>query len=77
MEDGGGDLLECAGPVCAPNPPNGLAGASGFRCYVLVRGLFGTRLGLSAPFIKWLGVATNVAMLLASDLLMYYFVRSL
>ena len=29
------------------------------------------------PFIKWLGVATDVAMMVASDLQMYYFIRSL
>ena len=29
------------------------------------------------PFIKWIGVATVVAKMVASDYLMYYFVRSL
>lgn len=29
------------------------------------------------PFIIWIGVATVVAKMVASDLLMYYFVRSL
>jgi hypothetical protein len=29
------------------------------------------------PFIKWIGVATDVAKMAASDILMYYFVRSL
>jgi hypothetical protein len=29
------------------------------------------------PFIKWIEVATDVAKMMASDLLMYYFVRSL
>ena len=29
------------------------------------------------PFIKWIGVAIVVAKMVASDYLMYYFVRSL
>ena len=29
------------------------------------------------PFIEWIGVATDVAKMAASDILMYYFVRSL
>ena len=29
------------------------------------------------PFIKWIGVAIDVAKMVASDYLMYYFVRSL
>ena len=29
------------------------------------------------PFINWIGVATDVAKTVASDLLMYHFVRSL
>ena len=29
------------------------------------------------PFIKWIGVATDVAKMVTSDYLMYYFVRSL
>ena len=33
--------------------------------------------GLPAPFIKWLGVATVVAKMMASDKPMYYFVRFL
>ena len=32
MEDGGGDLRECAGPVCDLVTVYGWAGASGFRC---------------------------------------------
>ena len=28
------------------------------------------------PFIKWIGVATIVAKMVASDCLMYYFIRS-
>ena len=42
-----------------------------------MRCLFGIRPGHSAPLHQGIGVATGVAKMVASDLLMYYHVRSL